>query len=513
MISVTVVLLLIIGAINILNYQSIIADVDERLDVLNENDGDFPDFKPSGGVHTQIDNIFNYPEAKYENIFFSLIYEDGEFTVDNRHNTSVSISEATDIAKKIILLNKDRGFYGIVGTTRVYRYLISDTEDGRRFIFLDCTISIENYYRFLGLSLAISAASLLAIFIMMVIFAAKIISPIAESYEKQKRFITNAGHDIKTPITIIDADREILEMDIGENEWLDDIRKQTKRLTRLTNDLIYLSRMEEGTDIKELSTFSISNVFIEEADSFSAVAVKRELEIVTDVEENIDINGSEEDVRKLLAILFDNAIKYGKPGTNISAKMRRHGRIATVTISNVAENMTEEQTKKMFDRFFRADRARGSDGGFGIGLATAQAIVHSHNGKISADLSPDKILSISASFPTQFGSFRLITNLGDKTPKNVNNNSQNDDVSNKNGLLKNDGVLDENEMLAEFDIPSEDGIIADTDIPSEDEIIVDTDIPSEDGIIADTAIPSEDGAIKNTDIPFTDNETEKFDEE
>ena len=164
---------------------------------------------------------------------------------------------------------------------------------------------------------------------MMMLFAAKIISPIAESYEKQKQFITNAGHDIKTPITIIDADREILEMDIGESEWLEDIKRQTKRLTKLTNDLIYLSRMEEGTDLKELSSFSISEVCLEEADSFSAVAMKKELTIKTDIEEGVEINGSEEDVRKLLAILFDNAIKYAKEGTEIGA------RVATVSYTHL----------------------------------------------------------------------------------------------------------------------------------------------------------------------------------
>ena len=288
---------------------------------------------------------------------------------------------------------------------------------------------MQNYYTFLALSIAISVASLLAICIMMIIFATKIISPIAESYEKQKQFITDAGHDIKTPITIIDADREILEMDIGENEWLDDIRRQTKRLTKLTNDLIYLSRMEEGTDLKELSSFSISTICHEEADSFSAVAMKRGLEIVTDIEDKIDINGSEEDVRRLLSILFDNAIKYAKENSTIGIKTVKHGRYATVTISNVAENMTEEQTKRMFDRFYRADSSRASSGGFGIGLAMAQAIVASHNGRIYADLDDDKVLRISASFPTQYGSFRLITNLGEKSPKNVNNSSQNKDTS------------------------------------------------------------------------------------
>lgn len=431
MISVTVVLLLIIGAINILNYQSIISNADERLDALERNDGEFPEFRPpSDGVHTQIDNIFNYPEAKYENLFFTLEYgSDGGVTIDTEHNQTVDDTEAKAIAEKVLPLKRSRGFYGDIGTTRMYRYLRSETEEGERLIFLDCTISIENYYRFLGLSLAISAASLLAILAMMMLFAAKIISPIAESYEKQKQFITNAGHDIKTPITIIDADREILEMDIGESEWLEDIKRQTKRLTKLTNDLIYLSRMEEGTDLKELSSFSISEVCLEEADSFSAVAMKKELTINTDIEEGVEINGSEEDVRKLLAILFDNAIKYAKEGTEIGARLAKHGRVATLTISNVAENMTEEQTRKMFDRFYRSDKARSSSGGFGIGLATAQAIVLSHNGKISAELSKDKVLSISASFPIQFGSFKLITNFVDKTPKNANNSLQKTSVS------------------------------------------------------------------------------------
>ena len=109
-------------------------------------------------------------------------------------------------------------------------------------------------------------------------------------------------------------------------------------------------------------------------------------------------------MKKLLAILFDNAIKYAKGNSTISLKLRKHGRIATVTVSNVAENMTEEQTKKMFDRFYRADSARSSAGGFGIGLAMAQAITLSHNGKISAELSEDKL--------TVFVSHRLSSAVG-----------------------------------------------------------------------------------------------------
>lgn len=461
MISCTVVLLLIIGVINAMNYRSIVNDADDILKVLDENGGEFPkDDNTSGGPHTPIDGILGTPEAPYETRFFTLLHNGKIFTEVRTDNISAVDDEmAIFLGEQVLKVRRESGFSFLLNGA--YRYYVSNDEGGTRITFLDCTRTLQNYYTFMALSIAISAASLLAICIMMIIFATKIISPIAESYEKQKRFITDAGHDIKTPITIIDADREILEMDIGENEWLDDIKRQTKRLTKLTNDLIYLSRMEEGTDIKELSTFSISNVCHEEADSFSAVAMKRGIEIKDEIEEGIDINGSEEDVRKLLAILFDNAIKYAKEGSPIGIKAARHGRTVTVTISNVAENMTEEQTKRMFDRFYRADSSRASSGGFGIGLAMAQAIVSSHNGKIYAELSEDNVLSISASFPTQYGSFRLITNFVERQPKNVNNSLQNDRVS------KEDKKDIENR---DFKKISEDpiGETADTDINDEE---------------------------------------------
>ena len=431
MISVTVVLIFIIGAINALNYQSIIKDVDDILREIHNNGGAFPEEKDDNGsdLHAPFEVFPNSQEQPYKDRYFTMIYDGHTFShIQNTFNHD----KAKELGNKIVNQRRSRG--SLMDLTGIYRYYLDTELDNSgnyhtRITLIDFTITMQNYYTFFALSIAVSAASLLIIFALMMIFATRIISPIAESYEKQKRFITDAGHDIKTPITIIDADREILEMDIGENEWLEDIKRQTKRLTKLTNDLIYLSRMEEGTDLKELSSFSISTVCLEEADSFSAVAKTKELEITTDIEENIDINGSEEDVRKLLAILFDNAIKYASGGTKIGINLRKHGRIATVTISNVAENMDEGQTKKMFDRFYRADSARGSEGGFGIGLAMAQAITLSHNGKISADLSDDKVLSISASFPVQFGSFKLITNLVDKNARNVNNTSQ---ISNNN---------------------------------------------------------------------------------
>jgi signal transduction histidine kinase len=465
MISVTLVLTLIIGAINGLNYYSIVSDIDAILIDIHRLDGQFPE---EDNLSTSTNDNFLQtlikvtqfsPNESYKDSYFSMTYKDGSFG----NFVHTDRSQAEELGKKALAHDKESGF--IFELTGIYRYYVDEEyipeaeDEGEedipqrlpeytRVTFIDASMTMQYFFTFFGLSATVSVVSLLIILVMMAIFAQNIISPIAESYEKQKRFITDAGHDIKTPITIIDADREILEMDIGENEWLDDIKRQTKRLTKLTNDLIYLSRMEEGTDVKELSNFSLSDLCQEEADSFSAVAKKRDLEITSDIEESIDINGSEEDVRKLLAILFDNAIKYAKEGTDIGIKVTKHGRLATVTISNVAENMTEEHCKRMFDRFYRADSSRGSGGGFGIGLAMAQAIVLSHNGKIGAELSDNKVLSISATFPVQYGSFKLITNFADKKPKDANNSLQNGDVFDENLILD---ETDENDFLKEID--------------------------------------------------------------
>ncbi len=494
MISVTVVLIFIIGAINILNYQSITRDLDDVLTSIHNNNGQIPEEKDNDttGQYRPIEGFPASVEQPYRDRYLSMICEsDGSFVITN-NPLNMHPEKAYELGGKLVHKDNSSGSYISYG---YYRYYVGtgQRENGdvyKRVTLIDSSITMGNYYTFFALSIAVSVVSLLIIFVMMMIFATKIIAPIAESYEKQKRFITDAGHDIKTPITIIDADREILEMDIGDNEWLEDIKKQTKRLTKLTNDLIYLSRMEEGTDIKELSSFSISDVCLEEADSFSAVAKTKDLEIKHNIEKSIDINGSEGDVRKLLAILFDNAVKYAKPGSEITIETKKQGRMAVVTISNVAENLTEEQSKKMFDRFYRTDNARGSEGGFGIGLAMAQAITLSHNGKISAELSEDHVLSISASFPIQYGSFKLITNFVDKTSKNANLSSQNTKDITKTSISNIEDYNDINapemdESLSEFADDS-DPIFNDEEfITPDDEEHISSDVEQEKDISND----------------------------
>lgn len=164
---------------------------------------------------------------------------------------------------------------------------------------------------------------MLAVLILVIILSKRIVKPVIESYEKQKRFITDAGHEIKTPLTVIDADAEVLEMDCGDNEWLKDIRKQTAKLKDLTNNLIYLSRMEENQDNVVMIDFPISDIVEETASSFQALAVTQEKTFDCEIEPMLTCYGNEQNIQRLLEILLDNALKYSNPGGHISVNLKK----------------------------------------------------------------------------------------------------------------------------------------------------------------------------------------------
>ena len=232
--------------------------------------------------------------------------------------------------------------------------------------------------------------------ILVIVLSKKIVKPVIESYEKQKRFITDAGHEIKTPLTVIDADAEVLEMDCGDNEWLKDIRKQTAKLKDLTNNLIYLSRMEENQDKVVMIDFPISDIVEETAASFQALAVTQEKRFDCEIEPMLTCYGNEQNIQRLLEILLDNALKYSNAGGHISVKLKKNGKGIILSVYNTAEHVSKENISHIFERFYRLDESRNSKtGGYGIGLSIANAIVQAHKGKITAETEDEKSLKIT----------------------------------------------------------------------------------------------------------------------
>lgn len=374
MLSLIIVITLIIGAINVINYKNVIADAHTTLQIIAENKGRFPN--SDSGRHDM--DIVITPETPFESRYFSVEFEDGKLKdVNTTSIAAVDDDQAIGMANEVINSGNVSGFISN------YRYLVSIKDETTRVIFLDCTRALGAANDFLFSSISISLLGLLTMFMIIWFISDRIVSPIIKSHEKQKRFITDAGHDIKTPITIIDADAELLEMEFGESEWLEDIKKQTSRLTSLTNDLIYLSRMEEQENEPHID-FPLSEIAEEVVNSFAAPAKSKEIDLNLSVDPALFYHGDEKSIRKLFFLLLDNAVKYSPAGESIDVSVKKLPLGVIIKISNTTRNLTNDMVTHMFDRFYRSDSARSTNGGFGIGLSVANAIVASHKGKISA---------------------------------------------------------------------------------------------------------------------------------
>ena len=390
------VLLVLVGGINIANYTGIVSEADRLLSP--DNLGRME--KTIGG---KADIVFNGPLAQerhnYARFFSVTLAADGTILdVQIPVFSFVEREEATALAEKVCAQPSDNGFQS------VYRYSRQSSGDDTVTIrFLDCGRELGSFQRFLLVSLILSALGVLVLFGIVVYFSGRIVRPFAESYEKQKQFITDAGHEIKTPLTIIQADADVLEMDLGENEWLADIQNNVRRLTDLTNDLVSLARMEEGGTPLELVEIPISDVVVETAQSFRTLAQAQNKELIIRAEPMLSMDADEKAIAKLVGILMDNALKYAPEGTAIILCLEKQGKQLRLWVENVsAVPLPEGNLNRLFERFYRTDPSRNSQsGGHGIGLSIASAIASAHNGQIHASQPRPDSLRITVSFPRQ----------------------------------------------------------------------------------------------------------------
>ena len=421
MTSLTVLIAVIVAGMNIINYNTVVSNADNTLEMLSDNHGRLPlffgdafdelfdepdadyddieagtgDYSGRGGMGSRAGKApggFSRDEAEETRFFTALVNEENEAVwIDTTRIYAVDSEQAGEFAQSAASSGEEKGFIG------EYRYKVTTEGNMTRITFLDCGRVLEAYREFLRTSLIMSVAVLLAVFVIICYFSGRIVRPVAESYEKQKRFITDAGHEIKTPLAIIKANIDLMKMDLEDaaadeelsgslNESLDDIDGQVDRLTDLTNDLVYLSRMEEAENTLTMTEVPVSDIISETAESFLPVAQDRKKTLLIEVTPMLSVQGSTKELEKLASILIENALKYSPEGDDISIKLTKEGKHAVFEVRNKAASpLTDEDLEHVFDRFYRADKSRNSAaGGHGIGLSMASAIVSAHSGKIRA---------------------------------------------------------------------------------------------------------------------------------
>ncbi|MBQ6420547.1 MAG: HAMP domain-containing histidine kinase [Clostridia bacterium] len=231
-----------------------------------------------------------------------------------------------------------------------------------------------------------SAVGLVLVFLPVFFLSKRIMRPVAESYEKQKRFITDASHEIKTPLAVISAANEVVELEYGESEWTKSIASQIDRLSDLTQKLVMLSRMDEEDYRPAAETFSLSDTLTEVAETFIPVAQVRQKKYGIRIAPDISFSGDEQAIRQLANLLLDNAMKYAAGEGNIEVSLKKSGKYKVFSVENDVTDMSDGRHDELFERFYRADASRNSEtGGHGIGLSVAKAITESHGGKITAE--------------------------------------------------------------------------------------------------------------------------------
>jgi signal transduction histidine kinase len=322
-----------------------------------------------------------------ESRFFSVsVGEDGSCALDDTSHVSEEDADGlVELATRAIAGGRASGFYG--------DYLFSiDGESGERTaLFLNCETKLTQVRRLALISAAACGGCVLLAWLLVGLFSSRAIRPLVESAIQQKQFITDAGHELKTPLTVISANMDVLTLETGENEWIRSTQKQVANLRGLVGELIYLSRLDEEDAKLQKTEVDLSKLVAESAEPFVGMAEFAGKTLNVDVEDGVHMTGDGAMLGRLVSILCDNAVKYAPEGDTIAVILARSRKgIMLITDNAVLQPMSDETLRHLFDRFYRADASRSREsGGYGIGLSVARAIAEKHGGSIRVRQTPE----------------------------------------------------------------------------------------------------------------------------
>lgn len=352
--------------------------------IISTNDGIVP--KLQEYVQENFQDMVPYPfrfdaESAFRTRYFIVYFDKAvrPSKVNVEHVAAIDRQTAFEMAKTAIASGND------VGYIDEYRFRISVGDGASQVIFLDCSESSSLIKVVLILTALISLIFTILVTLIFAFCSGRVAKPFEENAQMQKQFITDASHELKTPLSIISANAEVLEYKNGSNDWTRNIIDQTKRMDKLISDLLTLSKTAEVGGAAIAENVNLSGVVREMAESFCEVAGQKNAELKIYVPDGVALVGNSEQLQRLVSILMENAAKYVSEDGEISVSLENSGKNAVLKIYNTAELGNDFNCKRLFDRFYRPDSSRSSEtGGYGIGLSIAKKITEQLGGTLSA---------------------------------------------------------------------------------------------------------------------------------
>lgn len=394
MVSLVGTMMVLCTAIGIGNHYITTNRVDHAISLLHQNGGTFL----TPGPHSDPSN-FDFqitPETPFETRYFivELTAQKEIKSVNLDHIAALDRQTVVDTISQIIDTGAVRGYVDH------YRFGVFPDEDGgNTIIVLDCFLQLQSANNMLRITLVIFFICALIVFVLLLFLSKRAIRPFVDNLERQRQFITDASHELKTPLAILSANIGLLEDTYGNDKWLESARLQIVRLDKLIKNLVELARTEEAIKEDVVACFSISEVARANADAFQMLAEADGKVLTAEIAEGINLKGVQDNFFRLFSILLDNAVKYCDPEGIIKLSISQRGRNIYIAVSNPCAGVNTVQLPRYFDRFYRADSSRArTTGGYGIGLSTAKAIVTRHKGRISNHYA-DGIITFTAVIP------------------------------------------------------------------------------------------------------------------
>lgn len=392
--AISLVLALILGILNLSIYVAVLFNAQANIVHIRDRRGFIYSNQSDSFVSGEPDEVLNElggdGKVSYMYVRINNINQSTPPFITTNMSDTYTADEIYFVASRLIADDIDNGFY------RDMMFEITRDKLHTVIVLVDMSGEISFLTSLFRMSVAIVIASLIFVFIFSYYLSRWAIKPVKTALENQRRFISDASHELKTPLAVISANADVLEAEIGENKWLSNIKNQAEDMSSLVFDLLDLAKMDETVDELVLSEFDLSNVVLSKSLEFECTAFESGKTFEQSITDGITYRGNEEAIRHLVTILIDNAIKHSDEKGMIRVTLTSSGNKKIFQVYNTGNGIRNSEKDKIFERFYRSDESRSkSTGGYGLGLSIAKAIVDAHNGTITVDGAEDKWISFT----------------------------------------------------------------------------------------------------------------------